>query len=208
MVSLDGNSLTLQQYHDNGDPGITEKGRDLNRFRCELNAYKNLASLGVCEKGLVPRCYGYIDQLDPKEYRPYFDHFLHDLYNPKAIIFEYLPNAESLNCVNYSKQRFQMVIDGLKEIHKAFIHHHDIYPRNMLLVPGSPERMLWVDFDVAITFPNRDAMSRKDDEYSLYEEILVEDLGELLVWLSRIQSLVQDGTNISSARGSRAGASA
>ena len=50
--------------------------------------------------------------------------------------------------------------------------------------------MLWVDFDVAITFLNREAMSRKDEEYSVYEEILVEDLGELLVRLPRSQTLV------------------
>ena len=31
-VDLDGQKYVLKLYHDNGDPGYTEKGRDLNRF--------------------------------------------------------------------------------------------------------------------------------------------------------------------------------
>lgn len=143
-------NLTLQ-YHDNGDPGFTKKGRDLNRFRCELNAYRNLSSYGVCEKGHVPRYYGYMDRLDPTRFRPYLDDFNNDLYAPQAIIFEYLPNPEALNCVNYSKQRYQKAIDGIEEIHQALIRHNDVYPKNLLLVPGEQERVLWINFDVAST---------------------------------------------------------
>lgn len=73
----------------------------MNHFRCEFSAYRNLSSFGVCEKGVVPRYYGHIDQLDPGQFRPHLDH------HPKAMIFEYLPNAESINCVNYSKERPQ-----------------------------------------------------------------------------------------------------
>ena len=50
------------QFHDNGDPGYTRKGRDLNRFRCELNAYHNLREFGVCDRGFVPAFYGHIDR--------------------------------------------------------------------------------------------------------------------------------------------------
>lgn len=52
-------------YHNNGDPGFADNGRDLNRFRCEFSAYQNLSAHGVCEKGVVPRYYGHVDQLDP-----------------------------------------------------------------------------------------------------------------------------------------------
>lgn len=38
-VDLDAQKYALKLFHDNGDPGQSEKGRDLNRFRCELNAY-------------------------------------------------------------------------------------------------------------------------------------------------------------------------
>lgn len=172
-------SLTFQ-YHNNGDPGFARNGRDLNRFRCEFSTYQNLSSFGVCEKGVVPHYYRYINQLDTNQFRPHLDHFIHDLYHPKAMIFEYLPNAESLNCVNYSKEHFQKAIDGIQEIHKALVHHQDVYPKNILLVPGDPERMLWIDFDVATTFSSHKAMSQKED-YSLLEYEIVKDFGELLV---------------------------
>ncbi|KAJ6186997.1 hypothetical protein N7519_001905, partial [Penicillium mononematosum] len=51
-VDLDGQKYALKLFHDNGDPGYTQKGRDLNRFRCELNAYKKLSllvSLARCD---------------------------------------------------------------------------------------------------------------------------------------------------------------
>ena len=31
--------LLTTQFHNNGDPGFAENGRDLSRFRCELNTY-------------------------------------------------------------------------------------------------------------------------------------------------------------------------
>ena len=132
------------QYHNNGDPGFADNGRDLNRFRCEFNAYRNLSAFGVCEKGVVPRYYGHIDQLGPGQFRPHLDHFIHDLYQPKAMIFEYLPNTESINCVNYSKERFQKAIDGIQEIYKALVYHQDVYLKNIVLVLGYLERTLVV----------------------------------------------------------------
>ena len=132
------------QYHNNGDPGFADNGRDLNRFRCEFNAYRNLSAFGVCEKGVVPRYYGHIDQLGPGQFRPHLDHFIHDLYHPKAMVFEYLPNTESINCVNYSKERFQKAIDGIQEIYKALVYHQDVYLKNIVLVLGYLERTLVV----------------------------------------------------------------
>lgn len=132
------------QYHNNGDPGFADNGRDLNRFRCEFNAYRNLSAFGVCEKGVVPRYYGHIDQLGPGQFRPHLDHFIHDLYHPKAMVFEYLPNTESINCVNYSKERSQKAIDGIQEIYKALVYHQDVYLKNIVLVLGYLERTLVV----------------------------------------------------------------
>lgn len=175
-------NLTLQ-YHDNGDPGFTEKGRDLNRFRCELSAYRNLSLYGVCEKGHVPQYYGYIDRLDPTQFRPYLDCFNDDLYAPEAIVLEYFPNVETLNCVNYSKQRYQKAVDGIEEIHKALVHHRDVYPKNLLLVLEDPERVLWVDFDVATTYSSKETMGLKREQYNFHEVELVKGFGELLVRL-------------------------
>jgi serine/threonine protein kinase len=105
----------------------------LNRFRCELNGYRNLHSFGVCERGFVPYYYGYIDRLDPTKFRPRLTHFANDLHDPRGILLEYLQETEELNCVNYSDCRFQITIHGLREIHGALIQHRDIYPKNILI---------------------------------------------------------------------------
>lgn len=77
--------LLNSQFDDNDDPGITRKDRDLNRFRCELNAYRNLHLLGVCEQGVVPYYHGYIDRLDPARFQLHLNHFINDSYGPTAI---------------------------------------------------------------------------------------------------------------------------
>ncbi|KAK6812610.1 hypothetical protein RU639_011582 [Aspergillus parasiticus] len=143
-VDVDGQKYALKLFHDNGDPGYTEKGRDLNRFRCESNAYRKLLTSGVCERRIVPKFYGFINGLEPASFHPALQHFAHDKLKPKAILLEYLPNAESLNCVNYSDTLYSQAIEGMKEIHKAGVHHQDIYPRNILLVRGNPDRLVWM----------------------------------------------------------------
>ncbi|KAL1966270.1 hypothetical protein VTN77DRAFT_4623 [Rasamsonia byssochlamydoides] len=130
-IEINGTCYAMKVFHDNGDPGFSKKGRVLNRFRCELQAYRNLRLFGVCERGFVPRYYGYIDRLDPTKLQPHLDHFRNDQHNPRAIFLEYFPDAEKLNCVNYSDQRFQKAINGIKEIHNALIHHHDICPKKI-----------------------------------------------------------------------------
>lgn len=169
------------QFHDNGDPGFTSKGRDLNRFRCELNAYRNLHFFGVCGKGIVPYYYGYIDQLDPASFKPHLNHFVNDSHAPKAILLEYLQDIEELNCVNYSDDRLQAAVVGLEGIHSALIHHHDVYPKNILIVRGPPERVVWMDFDVAVTFDPGKPMGCQGEEYCNFEMELIKSFGDLLV---------------------------
>lgn len=180
-VELDGQKYALKLFHDNGDPGYTEKGRDLNRFRCESNAYEKLLASGVCDRRFVPKFHGYINQVDPAMFHPALQHFAQDKLNPKAILLEYLPNSEGLNCVNYSDSLFPQAIEGMKEIHRAGVHHRDIYPKNLLLVHGSPNRLVWIDFDVATTFIDcgPEQLARCDHEIALvkgFGEALVRDL--------------------------------
>ncbi|KAJ5724387.1 hypothetical protein N7493_006115 [Penicillium malachiteum] len=163
------------QFHDNGDPGYTKKGRDLNLFRCELNAYHNLREFGVCDRVLVPTFYGHIDRVDPSAFHPWLKHFVHDKHQPSAILLEYLPHAEKLNCENYSEDLFRYAVEGITHIHNAFVHHHDIYPKNMLVVSGT--RIVWVDFDVATTFSS---MGSCEKPYCDYETELVQSFGKLL----------------------------
>ncbi|PWY79404.1 hypothetical protein BO94DRAFT_567738 [Aspergillus sclerotioniger CBS 115572] len=177
-IKMDGETYAMKLYHDNGDPGWTDKGRDLNRYRCELKAYKNLLKHGVCDSGFVPYFYGHIDWLDPAAFQPFLRDFVRDKLHPSAIILEYLPAAESLNCVNYSESLYNTAIEGMKQIHNAHVHHRDIYPKNILLVPGgSDKRLVWVDFDVATTFND---VGPEEEKYSRYEDELVASFGEAL----------------------------
>lgn len=148
----------------------------MNRFRCELNAYRNLRQSSVSERGLVPFFYGYIDRVDPSAFTPRLKSFLNDEFHPRAIFFEYLPDAEKLNCVNYAEGLFDSAIEGIRGIHSAHIHHHDIYPRNMLVVGGS--RIVWIDFDVSTTF---DTLGSREREYCEHEVGLVCSFKRLLV---------------------------
>ena len=169
------------QFHDNGDPGYTKKGRDLNRFRCELNAYHNLREYGVGGRGFVPAFYGHIDRVDPSAFHPPLTHFANDKYQSRAILLEYLPCAERLNCENYSDDLFRYAVEGIKQIHDAFVHHHDIYPKNMLVV--SSTRIVWVDFDVATTFSS---MGPCEKAYCDYETELIKIFGKLLVCVASL----------------------
>ncbi|KAL2811077.1 hypothetical protein BDW59DRAFT_155583 [Aspergillus cavernicola] len=176
-VELDGEKYAMKLFHNNGDPGFAENGRDLDRFRCELNAYRNLSKFNVCKHGFVPYFYGHIDRIDPSAFQPALREFVHDKFHPSAILLEYLPNAESLNCENYSDSRYHHAIEGMKHIHNAHVHHQDIYPKNILIVPGTQERVVWVDFDVATTFSN---VGTNEEQYSEYEDELVAGFGEAL----------------------------
>ncbi|KAL2816097.1 hypothetical protein BJX63DRAFT_420098 [Aspergillus granulosus] len=177
-AEFDGAKCAMKLFHNNGDPGFAENGRDLDRFRCELNTYRNLRKHHVCEQGFVPYFYGHINQIDPVTFQPILQHFVDDKNHPSAILLEYLPNAESLNCENYSDARYQHAIDGMKQIHKAHVHHQDIYPKNILFVPATPERVVWVDFDVATTFSS---VGPDEERRSQYEDTLVVEFGEFLV---------------------------
>jgi serine/threonine protein kinase len=156
-------------------------GRGLNRFRSELNAYRNLQYFGLCERGVVPRYYGYVNRLDPANFRPHLNHFADDMYSPSAIFLEDLQDAEELNSVNYSDSRIQTAICGLDEIHRALIQRRDIYTKNILIIPGPPERIVWIDFDVAVTFPNKEAMSWQVDVSCKCEVEFAKSIGDHLV---------------------------
>ncbi|KAB8274581.1 hypothetical protein BDV30DRAFT_225746 [Aspergillus minisclerotigenes] len=168
-VDLDGQKYALKLFHDNGDPKYTKKGRDLTRFRYETNAYKKLLTSSVCERSIVPKFHSCINEVDPAAFHPALRHFAQDTFKPREILLEYLPNAESLNCVNYSDTLYPQAIEGMKEIHKAGVHHRDIYPRNILLVRGNPDRLVWSDFDVATTFTDLgpEEQARCEDEIAL-----------------------------------------
>jgi hypothetical protein len=165
-AELDGESYSLELFHNNGDPGYNGHGRDLNPFRCESNAYKKLVASGVCDRGFVPRFYGCIEHVDLAAFYPAFQNFACDKFRPNAIIKEYFPGPESLNCVNYSDTLFAWAILGIEEIHQAGVYRHDVNTRNLHLIRGSPDRLVWLNFEVSEFFTDLSPewISACDDE--------------------------------------------
>ncbi|OJD15260.1 hypothetical protein AJ78_04482 [Emergomyces pasteurianus Ep9510] len=106
LVKHEGTEYCLK-FHVNKDLGFTSKGRDLCRHRCEIEAYKLLSTAGICEQGFVSKIYALFDDIDPltPTLTPHLNAFLNDVRRPCAILLEYLPNAQSLNCENYTKHR-------------------------------------------------------------------------------------------------------
>ncbi|KAL1850538.1 hypothetical protein Plec18170_006823 [Paecilomyces lecythidis] len=93
--------------------------------------------------------------------------FLDDEYPPSAIFLEYIPNLEMIQLGNYTQQRMDNFITGIREIHKALVLHGDAKPRNMLVVKDDPDRVIWIDFDRAATY---EEASITDSEKTLLEE--------------------------------------
>ncbi|CAG8888476.1 unnamed protein product [Penicillium egyptiacum] len=106
--------------------------------------------------------------MDPAAFHPALQYFAQDKLKLRVILLEYLPNAETLNCVNYSDTLFPQAIEGMQ----------DIYPKSFLLVRGNTDRLVWADFDVAMTFTDfgPEELARCD-----YEIALVKGFGEALV---------------------------
>ncbi|KAJ5577703.1 uncharacterized protein N7459_006667 [Penicillium hispanicum] len=128
-----------------------------NRYALKVN----LHAFGVCDSGLVPKYYGSVERLDPSCHQPWLNDFLKDKFHPSAIVLEYLADPEPLNCVNYSKERHSKAMKALAQVHGALVVHNDIYPRNILIVPGDPERVVLIDFDVAKTFPTKELLDQE-----------------------------------------------
>ncbi|EER38046.1 conserved hypothetical protein [Histoplasma capsulatum var. duboisii H88] len=180
-VSYEGKPYVLKVFHNNGDPGYADDGvRDLNRARCEIRAYCSLKRSGICDAGYVPQFYGYAVSLNLDVISPHLDAFQHDTGLPSAILIEYLPHPLPLNCVTYNEERMAKAVHGIEQIHSALVEHNDAYPKNILIVPGDPERVMWIDFDVAITYPDSTHIREKERGWIEFETSCVESFGRML----------------------------
>lgn len=106
--------------------------------------------------------------------------FLDGKHPPSAILLEYIPNMQQLHWTNYTKKRMDSFIDGLNQIHQAAVEHSDLYPRNMMVVEGDPERAIWIDFDRAQTFDRNDITDDQKARIEL-EKALVVEIGQFMV---------------------------
>lgn len=84
-----------------------------------------------------------------------------DKLPPNATMLEYIPNLQQIELSNFSEQRLATLREILNDIHQANVLHGDAYPRNMMVSVGEsgPERVLWIDFDSAQTFPEGGELS-------------------------------------------------
>ncbi|KAF7503158.1 hypothetical protein GJ744_004262 [Endocarpon pusillum] len=182
LVEYKGQERILKVFHENEDRGMADDGRrDLDRYRSEARAYVNLKKSGLCDRGIVPKLYGFIESLDPKSFERELHSFLRDKHFPNAILLEYLPGASSMNYSKYSEGRMNIAIESIQQIHElAFVQHLDTYTKNILLVPGPPERVLWTDFDITVSFKDRSELTAEDKESMDFELEIVKSLGELL----------------------------
>lgn len=115
----------------------------------------------------MPRFLGSMRKFDQSLCQPYLEMFLDDEYPPSAIFLEYIPNMEMITLNNYTQQRMDNLIAGIREIHKTLVLHGDLKPRNMMVVKDDPERVIWIDFDRAVTY---EEASITDSEKSLLED--------------------------------------
>ncbi|RMJ22989.1 hypothetical protein PHISP_06129 [Aspergillus sp. HF37] len=181
-VNYDGEPRVLKVFHDNGDPGFADDGvRDLNRARCEIRAYCALKLSGVCDGGYVPQFYGYTLRLNLTAFAPYLDAFRGGVSLPSATLLEYLPNLLPMNCVTYTEERMAKAIDGIRQVHLALIKHNDPYPKNIVIVPSDPERVMWIDFDVVIIYPDGTSyIGDRERGWIEFKTGCVEDFGVML----------------------------
>ncbi|OJD12573.1 hypothetical protein AJ78_06851 [Emergomyces pasteurianus Ep9510] len=69
-------------------------------------------------------------------------------------------------------------IDGMNAIHEALVEHGDVYPRNMMIVEGDPERAIWIDFDRAQRF-NRE-LSGRQKEWIGFEKAILNEMADCM----------------------------
>lgn len=154
--------------------------RETDDHVCEKVAYERLKEHGLCVSGIIPDFYGSIKDLDPNLCQPHLDMFRDDKNPPNALLLEYTPGLEIVLPQHYTPQRAKNLVSGIRQIHKAAVLHCDVKPRNMMVVKGDPQRIVWLDFDRVQTYDKR-KMSKRQMQSILDEELMVSQFAELLV---------------------------
>ncbi|KIP05265.1 hypothetical protein PHLGIDRAFT_162084 [Phlebiopsis gigantea 11061_1 CR5-6] len=129
----------------------------LKRFAREKLAYEHLLRFGACDKGAVPRCFGWLEltaeERDSLVTLPNLTDQWHHLHKddglPKALLLEYIDDAEQMTIDSITLERADKALRALYHIHAAHVLHNDVHGRNILV--GSGGRVVWIDFDAART---------------------------------------------------------
>jgi hypothetical protein len=97
------------------------------------------------------------------------DMFLDDPWPPNAVLIEYVADMYQMDLSTFSKSRLASLRAILGEIHDAKIYYGDAYPRNMMVVSGKPDRVLWIDFNSAQTLPENDLLTPRQQKWMVRE---------------------------------------
>ncbi|KAJ0413121.1 hypothetical protein BJY00DRAFT_306542 [Aspergillus carlsbadensis] len=180
FVHIQGKPYFLKVHRGRGPKEPYEsKDRETNIHTCEVAAYKRLQAHGLCDRAVIPKFHGSIEDLDPNLHQPHLDMFLQDEYAPKAILLEYIADMEAIHWTNYTAAKRDNFIRGLEEIHAAGVIHDDVYPRNLMVVKGDAERAIWIDFDRAQTWDEDNLSDRQKGWLDFERELVVELLQDM-----------------------------
>src|SRR5271156_2801957 len=95
--------------------------------------------------------------------------FLDDSWCPSAVLIEYVADMHQMDLSTFSKSRLASLRAILGEMHEARVFHGDADPRNMMVVSGKPDRVLWIDFDSAQTLPENKPLTLRQQEWMTTE---------------------------------------
>lgn len=118
----------------------------------ETTAYTRLKEQGLCDGGIVPDFLDSMRKFNPTLCQPHLKKFLGDEYPPNAIFLEYIAGLEMITLENYTQERVNNFLKGIRQIYKALVRHRDPKPRNMMIVKDTPERVVWLGSDRAHTY--------------------------------------------------------
>ncbi|KIM79890.1 hypothetical protein PILCRDRAFT_823071, partial [Piloderma croceum F 1598] len=136
-------------------------GKDL--FDTERQAYANLIHYNLCNNGLVPQCYGFINFPNwnpviscppnpmPNQPNPW-KFFCDDVKSPMALFLEYFPDMKHLSFYNLTADVANAALSVLTCIHKVHILHYDFFSQNILVSPSG--RVVVVDFGDVVIHPD------------------------------------------------------
>ena len=157
----------------------------VDRFKQELDGYAHLQHYGICDKGVVPKYYGWFS-LSRQHIQQILA--LPDISDaarlmrrvkepPQAVVLEYFPDAAQLTIDNVTEKLADAALRGLYEVHSAYVMHGDIDGRNILVLPD--DRVVWVDFNHSRTPESAQRCARQH---------IFEELGRC--WSEMYQELV------------------
>ncbi|KAL4969494.1 uncharacterized protein BDV14DRAFT_84402 [Aspergillus stella-maris] len=143
LVSIRGQACVMKVHHGVGPRKYYDTERELDIHVLEATAYRRLQDKGVCDRGIVPRFLGAMRKFDPSLCLPQLRKFVRDEHLPSALFLEYIPNMEPLQLHNFTTERADNLMEGIRQIHNALVLHNDPKPRNKMLAmqPNGKERV-------------------------------------------------------------------